>query len=265
MSEIVPVLGTILAVGLNLSPCVLFYEFFKGKRELSTIPEMMFVVGVFCSTTNLAYGLLKDDINLYLNSAICDMIQIIYATIYLFFYANKNFVKWFLYVFIAWNLTLETLYIFQNVISYHTSKDFAVEFTGWFNVFMTVLNAGAPGQKIIEVFKTENFMLIPIFTTIAQILCSALWGFYGFNDMDLKLIIPNLIGVALCGVQIYAYFYFYIKRKGVPPTQKGDKEQNNGDEQDNVNDKLINNKNGKVKEGDNSTEEDDKKDEQEEV
>ena len=72
-------------------------------------------------------------------------------------------------------------------------------------------------RNIIHVFKTENFMLIPIFTTIAQILCSGLWGFYGFADMDLKLIIPNLLGVLLCGIQIFAYFYYYIKRKGVPP------------------------------------------------
>ena len=85
---------------------------------------------------------------------------------------------------------------------------------------MTVCNAGAPGQKILEVWKTGNFMLIPIFTTIAQILCSALWGFYGFKDMDLKLIIPNLLGVALCGMQIFSYFYFYLKNYGSQPNDK---------------------------------------------
>ena len=130
MVEIVPLLGTILAVGLNLSPLVLFYELIKGKRDLKSIPEMMFIIGVFCSTTNLAYGLLKDDFNLYLNSAICDVIQILYATVYLFFYAEKDFNKWFLYVFISFNLTLEVLYIFYDVIAHHTSKKFGVDFTG---------------------------------------------------------------------------------------------------------------------------------------
>ena len=240
MPQVVPILGTILAVGLNLSPGVLFYEYFKGKRSLSSIPEMMFIVGVFCGTTNLAYGLLKDDLNLYLNSAICDSIQIIYATIYLFLYANKDFIKWFLYVFIAYDLTFEILYIFFDVIAYHTSKNFALDFTGWFNVFMTVLNAGAPGQKIIEVWKTRNFMLIPIYTTIAQILCSGLWGFYGFADMDLKLIIPNLIGVALCAIQIFSYFYFYIKNNGVVPTEKSkEKNSDERDEEDDGKNKLI--------------------------
>lgn len=217
MANVVTILGTILAVGLNLSPCVLFYEYFKGKRELKTIPEMMFIIGIFCCTTNLAYGLLKDDFNLYLNSGICEVIQVTYGTVYLFLYAGKNVPKWLLYTFIEFNLTLEVLYIFYDVIKYHTSRTFAIEFTGWFNVVMTVFNAGAPGQKIIEVWKTQNFILIPIWTTIAQILCSGLWGFYGFSDMDLKLIIPNLLGVALCAVQIFSYFYFYIKLHGVPP------------------------------------------------
>ena len=240
MVEIVPLLGTILAVGLNLSPIVLFYEFFKGKRELNSIPEMMFVIGVFCCTTNLAYGLLKRDKNLYINSSICEVIQILYATLYLFFYAEKDFTKWFLYVFIAFNLTLEILYIFYDVIAYYTSPQFGEDFTGWFNVFMTVCNAGAPGQKIIEVWKTENFMLIPIFTTIAQILCSALWGFYGFKDMDLKLIIPNLLGVALCAIQIFSYYYFYLKNHGKPPSDKKNLEEDeNEEQQDNGKSKLI--------------------------
>ena len=56
--------------------------------------------------------------------------------------------------------------------------------------------------------ENRRFYVIPITTTIAQILCSALWGFYGFKDMDLKLIIPNLLGVVLCAIQIFSYFIF---------------------------------------------------------
>ena len=238
MSQIVPVLGTILAVGLNLSPCVLFYEFFKNKRVLSSIPEMMFVIGVFCCTTNLAYGLLKNDLNLYLNSAICEVIQIIYTTVYLFLYVEKDFIKWLLYTFIAFNLTIEVLYVFYDVIPHHTSKQFGIDFTGWFNVFMTICNAAAPGQKILDVWKTENFMLIPIFTTIAQILCSSLWGFYGFADMDLKLILPNLLGVVLCALQIFSYFYFYLKNKGIPPKDRKIPEEKEIEEEEKDNRKV---------------------------
>ena len=235
-SSIIAILGTILAVGLNLSPIVLFYEFFKGMRPLNSIPEMMFIMGVFCSTTNLAYGILKDDKNLYINSLICTIIQVIYAIIYLYYYARKIMSKWLLYVFISINLTLEVLYIFAYILEYHTdNKEFAKYFTGWFNVGMTAVNAGAPGQKIFEVWKTGNYMLIPIFTTITQILCSGLWGCYGFADDDPKLYIPNLIGVVLCGIQIFSYFFFYVKNKGIPPDRQNNEEDNENEEHEEEN------------------------------
>ena len=45
-TKITSILGTIISVGLNLTPSVLFYEFFTGKREFKSIPEMMFVSAV---------------------------------------------------------------------------------------------------------------------------------------------------------------------------------------------------------------------------
>lgn len=225
MSELIVIGGTVLAVGLNLTGSVLFYEYFNGKRLLKDIPQMMFFVGVFCCTTNLAYGLLLHDSGLYINGIICEIIQITFLTVYLFLIANKEFSKWFLYVFIEYNLTLEILYIFYDVIKHHTSFEFADNFTGWFNVGMTILNAGAPGQKIIEVWKTGNFTLIPIVTTIAQIFCSGLWGVYGLIIKNKQTIVANIIGFFLCTVQIFSYFYFYIKRHGVPPKNENEKEE----------------------------------------
>lgn len=236
-------LGTILAIGLNLSPIVLFYEYFKGKRQFNTIPEMMFIMGVFCSTTNLAFGIVIEDKNIIISSAICTIIQVIYALTYLYFYANKQMSKWLLYAFISLNLTSEVLYIFADVIEYHKNNEFARDFTGWFNVGMTVLNAGAPGQKIFEVWKTGNFMLIPIFTTITQILCSGLWGCYGFTKNEHKIYIPNVIGVVLCGIQIFSYFFFYAKNKGISPNRQNNEEdyENEENEDENENENARNN------------------------
>lgn len=229
-STIFSILGTIISVGLNLTPCVLFYEFFKGKREIKSIPEMMFVTGVFCCTTNLTYGLLKQDIMLNISNSICLILQILYSTLFLFFYANKNFSKWILYVFIAWNLTLEILYIFVDVIPYHTSKNFGTEFNGKFNIVIGLINVITPGQNIFKVFKSEDFTLIPIVTIIFQCLCSSFWGIYGFKDMDSNIIIPNVLGVVLALTQIIIYYYFYCKRKGVPPKKE---ETNNENEEQN--------------------------------
>jgi hypothetical protein len=231
--EAVSIAGTVIAVGLNLSPCILFYEFFRGKRNLSSIPEMMLIMGVFCGTTNFAYGIILSNRMMIINGIICDSLQILYAILYLYYYAGKDCMKWLLYSFIALNLTFEVLYIFANVIEYHTSNEFANYFTGIFNIFMTIINAAAPGQNIVVVFKTKNFTLIPVWTTFAQLLCSGLWGVYGFFIPEIKMIIPNVIGSLLCIFQIIAYFYARISSGGLPPKKEEDKDKDNADE-DNV-------------------------------
>ena len=121
--------------------------------------------------------------------------------------------KFLLYVFIAWNLTFEVLYIFGDVIEYHSSNEFAEYFKGIFNIFMTVFNAAAPGQKILTVYRKLDFTLIPIFTTVAQLLCSGLWGVYGIFIGDPKTITPNVIGSILCILQILVYIYARVKSK----------------------------------------------------
>ena len=58
---IVSAIGTMISIGLNLTPILLFYRYFKGTAGIQTIPEMMFITGIFCCATNLAYGIIKDD------------------------------------------------------------------------------------------------------------------------------------------------------------------------------------------------------------
>ena len=268
--DIVASAGTVVAVGLNLSPGVLFYEFFRGKRQLSSFPEMMFIMGVFCGTTNLAYGFIIDDFKMKLNSFICDSLQVIYSILFLYFYAKNSLMKWLLYSFIALNLTFETFYVFADVIGYHTSIEFADNFTGIFNIFVTIFNSAAPGQNIVKVFQTNNFTLIPIWTTFAQFLCSLLWGIYGFIINNIKVIIPNVIGTILAGIQIFAFFFARVRSGGVPPPiEKEEEDKKDEDDVDNVEEALKKDDNKEAKllnitEGDSHKVEQDNNEEKEE-
>ena len=130
---------------------------------------------------------------------------------------GKQFKQFLLWIFIALNISAELNYGLSDVLVYHTqdfNKSLADNLVGWFNVFLGVINAGAPGQKILEVFKTGNYTLIPQITVLFQCACSTLWGIYGLTQGNLKIILPNLIGVALTAIQLFAYFSFYIKNKG---------------------------------------------------
>lgn len=214
---IVSSIGTMISIGLNLTPILLFYRFFKGTAGLETIPETMFITGVFCCATNLAYGIIKDDKILKISNGVCYGLQILYGTIYIFI-TNKNQVhKLLLYLLIAWDLSFEVLFIFGNILEFHFGNNFANKFTGIFNIVIGTLNVITPGQNIVKVFKTQNFTLIPIVTIFFQCTCSTLWFVYGLTDMDPMMIVPNLIGTVITTIQMATYFFFYCKLHGVPP------------------------------------------------
>ena len=247
-SLISSILGTIISVGLNLTPLILFYEYFKGKREFKNIPEMMFISGTFCCSTNLAYAILKGDTMLIISNSICDILQVLYATVYLFIFAEKKILQYLLYLIIAYDLTFEVIYIFADLLKFHTNREYALEITGYVNIGISVINAITPGQNIIKVFKTEDFTLLPIVTICFQCLCSSFWGFYGFKDMDNYVIIPNLLGVSLTLFQIIVYFYYRIKRKGVPPNANKEKEEERENDEEKDENDEENGDNGKKEE-----------------
>ncbi len=233
-AKIVSAIGTMISVGLNLSPILLFYRYFKKTAGLETIPETMFITGVFCCATNLAYGIIKDDNILKISNGCCYGLQVLYGTIYIFITNKGQVHKLILYLLIAWDLSFEVLFIFGNILEFHFGNKFALTFTGAFNMFIGTVNVITPGQNIIKVFKTGNFSLIPIVTIFFQCTCSTLWFVYGLTDMDVNMIVPNLLGTTITTIQIGTYYFFYCKHHGVVPPQpkkEGEEEGKEGEKE----------------------------------
>lgn len=241
-SGILAVICSIALVITNLSPFVIILEYTQGKRKLEKFPEWMFVTGILFASINLSYNVLFDDKYIILLHSFCLTAQILAATIFLFILANKNFSKWVLYVVIAYNLTIESLYIFSNALVYHLGIDFAEKTMKIADAVVLVLNVAATGQKIIDVFTKEDFTLIPVVTSICLFvtcLLNAIYGFLGFKEMNGYIFIPNLLGVLIAGVQVVAYLINSNKRGGVPPadeTKNNEDDQNDGvnEEEDNA-------------------------------
>ena len=87
--KIVSVLGTMISIGLNLTPILLFYRYFKKTAALQTIPETMFITGIFCCATNLAYAIIISDQIMTISNVVCYGLQVAYGTIYIFITFNN--------------------------------------------------------------------------------------------------------------------------------------------------------------------------------
>ena len=221
LTNIISIIGEILSITVNLSPGILFYEFKNGKRELNDIPQLMFWSNLINSAINLSLSILLTDIKMKISNIICTLITLIYVAMFLWYYTNDS-LKFFIYLFITYNLTFELIYgttrIFYDLNI--TIDDTIKYIIGIIQSVFGIINTIVPGHKICQVFIRGYYKVIPIFTTISQFLGSLFWTFYGFygyhiigKEELIMVFITNSIGLLATLFQIIVYFYYYSKNK----------------------------------------------------
>ena len=78
-----------------------------------------------------------------------------------------------------------------------------------FNILVFI----SPGQKILRVIKEKNYKLIPIYSTIINIVYSIAWLAYGISIQMISSIIPNVLGLFFSLINTGAWIYYYNRRK----------------------------------------------------
>ena len=197
--------GTGLAIYFFISPVVPFCKLINEQMKINEIPGIL----LFCSFMNCIlwadYGLLDDSFQVYFTNGIGGVITLIWITIYLIYLAKQT---------IGYALFLVILLMIAiGGISFVFYFLLGKKITGWAAMIFNVLMYAAPGEKIVKVFKTRQYNLIPIFSTIGGLFCSLCWLMFGVYKGDTNLIIPNALGLFFAILQVIVYIIFYCKKK----------------------------------------------------
>ena len=204
LPTIVSWIGTVIGIILNISPIVMFYSIIKGKNKIEIVPESMLIFNILCSSLWACYWYLQvDKFVPFFSSAFGLALSEIFSLIYLFFLAEKDWKKYFLYAFLEINLVLEFNYALLFII-----KDYIT--VGNIAMVVNIITYITPGQKIYQVIKTRNYNLIPISSTLSGSLCTLAWLIFGLLIWDIRTIIPNGLGLIFATINsgVWAYFYF---------------------------------------------------------
>ena len=197
--------GTGLAIYFFISPVVPFYKLINEQMKINEIPGIL----LLCSFMNCIlwadYGLLDDSFQIYFTNGIGGIITLIWITIYLIYLAKQT---------VSYALLLIILLMIAiGGISFVFYFLLGKKITGWAAMIFNVLMYAAPGEKIIRVFKTRQYNLIPIFSTIGGLFCSLCWLMFGIYKGDTNLVIPNALGLFFAILQVIVYIVFYCKKK----------------------------------------------------
>ena len=195
--------GTGISMFFYIAPVVPFLKLIKGEITCKESPGILLI----CSFMNCIlwgdYGLLLDRFLIYFANGIGGVITLIWIVIFIIHYVEKRFAMALLYNLILTISIVGIALLFFFIVPYQVTGKIAMVFN--------VLMYASPGEKMITVFRTGNYKLIPIWSTLGGIACSACWMIYGIYLMDWNQIIPNGLGVLFSIFQVIVFLFYKLK------------------------------------------------------
>ena len=204
-SQIFGWIGTVLALYFFISPVVPYLKLIKGEKTYKEVPGILLLCSLLNCVLWCDYGLLLNRYSVYFANAIGAPICLIFMTMFCIYFSGKKVLLSLFYV-----LFLIACVAELDFLCYYVLKP---EITGIIANVFNVLMYAAPGEKIIRICKTGDYELIPIWSTLGGLACSASWMLYGFYQSDFYLILPNALGVIASVIQVVVYLIFRAKKK----------------------------------------------------
>ena len=204
IADIFSSLGAFTSFLLSFTPTFPFMKVLKKQEKIDILPEGLLLSLIL---TRIVWGsvwiITSRKIamfNCISGIIICD----IFVILYFYLYFNRTYFKTFFASIILIIIEIVLISISVSWGNYNILSYIAMIF----NTLMFV----SPFQKILRVIKEKNYKLIPICTTIVNILCSISWLGYGVCISMVSQIIPNAIGLILSVVNAYTWIYYYANR-----------------------------------------------------
>ncbi len=199
-------LGTCISIIFYIAPIIPIMKLIKNKINIKEIPGPLLIMSFMNTILWAVYGLRDNKTQLYICNFIGGIISAIFIIIYIIYLTKLNWKLTAFYNLMFANIIIEIFYIFYKIINENNT-------IGLIAMLVNILMYAAPGAKIYQVFKTGNYDLIPIYSSIIALLNSICWLIYGISLKDVNVILPNASGVVLALIQIFVWNVFYNKKK----------------------------------------------------
>ena len=207
VGDIFGLIGSAISTFFFIAPVVPFIKLIKKEITVKESPGIL----LLCTLLNCIlwgdYGLLYNRFLQYGPNALGALITLVWTTIFLIYLADRKVGFVILYLLLMIIAVAGLTIVFYLFVP--------VEITGKIVVVFNVLMYASPGEKMVTVCKTGNYQLIPIWSTLGGLACSACWFIYGIYLLDWNVMIPNALGVLCSIIQIIVFLIFKGKSKNV--------------------------------------------------
>lgn len=190
------------------SPCSLIYELVYKGAKVENTSFFVIIWGLIHAILWFTFGIVTGNELEIWSNFIGSLLCLIWLVIYLYFYANKNTIRYSLYVFTLIDVIFEIGFIEYDFL---VSESFSFETKDIsLRTFASVLNVMmffTPGLNFCKLLRSRNFKkYINIYISFSGALNTIVWTFIGFFGNFLEKKIANITGLILCSLQIFFYF-----------------------------------------------------------
>ncbi|KAF8007275.1 hypothetical protein BT93_K1316 [Corymbia citriodora subsp. variegata] len=195
LAFILGLLGNVLSSFVFLAPIRTFYKIYKNKSSdgYQSIP---YVVALLSASLQLYYGVLKTD-----------------ATMTITVNASGIVIE------------LAYLVLFSTYASTEEKGQHRVNVVGWIYATFSLMAFAVPLSIMWRVIKTRSMEFMPFTPSLLVTLSAITWFFYGLIVKDLKIALPNAVGLLLGLTQIILYMIYKDGNKKMEETNEGNDQQ----------------------------------------
>ena len=200
------IIGTILATFFYISPAVPCYKLYKGELNHRNYPGILLACSLFNCILWFVYGIELNELMVYVANSSGAIITELWLLCYIYYYAEQNLLYG-----IVFNVEILLSLIGILLVFHYPIHN--PDTTGKVAMIFNTLMYAAPGEKMFTVYKTNNYKILPISTSICGVLCSTSWLIYGIYLGDISMIFPNALGVVFAVLQIIVFIIAYNRAK----------------------------------------------------
>lgn len=192
------IIGNLISIGVNTVSSIDIYHMYKTKENVDKFPYLMFIPFILNNFFWTIYGFKLDSLPIIA----CSLYGYIANNIYLVFYILSTT--------LAKNTqhNLIAIQIISQILLYTIINSFSPDpsFYGFIASSFSILTVISTIQKIYYAMTKKDNSYIAI-KVVSVIFCSScIWFTIGTQlDYNIYIMIPNSIGIVICGFQIYLY------------------------------------------------------------
>ena len=196
--------GTILGLFFYVLPVKMIISLVKKEISYKEINFPMFIMNGINCTLWFAYAIRTNNIQIDVCNGTGGFLTVIYTCIYLCYLGKFQPLRYLSLIGVYLTATFGLFYYFYAILNNMIAFQYVL-------IFFNILTYIMPGIKILDVIKTKDRSLIPVYISIISALSCICWLTYGLSLKDTSVWFPNILGEFFAIVQIGVWLWITVK------------------------------------------------------